>query len=95
MSQVLLVRHGQASWGSADYDVLSDLGERQSRMLGEALATRGGPRPGRAGAMRRHRQTAEQAVAGAGWADVVVDDGWNEFDHADARDAPAGSEARS
>ena len=41
MSQVLLVRHGQASWGSDDYDVLSDLGERQSRMLGEALAARG------------------------------------------------------
>ena len=83
MSQVLLVRHGQASWGSADHDVLSDLGERQSRMLGEALAARGVvPDLVVRGAMRRHRQTAEQAVAGAGWAaDVVVDDGWNEFDH--------------
>ncbi|MBY9074076.1 histidine phosphatase family protein [Nocardioides sp. WL0053] len=83
MSQVLLVRHGQASWGSDDYDVLSDLGERQSRLLGEALAARGVvPDLVVRGAMRRHRQTAEQAVAGAGWAaDVVVDDGWNEFDH--------------
>ena len=30
MSQILLVRHGQASWGSDDYDVLSPLGEKQS-----------------------------------------------------------------
>ena len=60
MSQVLLVRHGQASWGSDDYDVLSDLGERQSRMLGEALAARGVvPDLVVRGAMRRHRQTAE------------------------------------
>lgn len=41
MSQILLVRHGQASWGSADYDVLSPLGEKQSAVLGEALAARG------------------------------------------------------
>ncbi|HLN76231.1 MAG TPA: histidine phosphatase family protein [Nocardioidaceae bacterium] len=83
MSQILLVRHGQASWGSDDYDVLSPLGEKQSRVLGEALAARG-VRPDLVlrGAMRRHRQTAEQAAAGGGWDAVVVeDDGWNEFDH--------------
>jgi broad specificity phosphatase PhoE len=83
MSQVLLVRHGQASWGSDDYDVLSPLGERQSSALGEALTTRG-VRPDLVvrGAMRRHRQTAEQAAAAAGWTtEVVEDDGWNEFDH--------------
>lgn len=83
MSQVLLVRHGQASWGSDDYDVLSPLGEQQSHVLGEALAARG-VRPDVVvrGSMRRHRQTAEHAVAGAGWdADVVADEGWNEFDH--------------
>lgn len=83
MSQILLVRHGQASWGSDDYDVLSPLGEKQSRLLGEALAVRGiAADLVVRGAMRRHRQTTEQAVAGAGWAaEVVEDDGWNEFDH--------------
>ena len=83
MTQVLLVRHGQASWGAEDYDVLSDLGGQQSRVLGAALATRG-VRPDLVvrGAMRRHRQTAEAAVEGAGWdAEVVEDVGWNEFDH--------------
>src|SRR5215212_4740339 len=83
MSVVLLVRHGQASWGAADYDRLSSLGEQQSRVLGAALAARG-VRPDLVvrGAMRRHRQTAEAAAAAAGWAgDVVEDAGWNEFDH--------------
>ena len=77
MSQILLVRHGQASWGAADYDVLSELGERQSFVLGEALAVRG-VRPDLLvrGSMRRHRQTTEQALAGAGWphGDAVVDE---------------------
>lgn len=83
MSQILLVRHGQASWGSADYDVLSPLGEKQSAVLGEALAARGiTPDLLVRGSMKRHRQTAEHAVAGAQWApEVVVDEGWNEFDH--------------
>ena len=83
MSRLLLVRHGQASWGSDDYDVLSPLGEKQSRVLGEAFTARG-VRPDLVvrGAMRRHRQTAEQAAAGGGWAvEVAEDDGWNEFDH--------------
>lgn len=83
MSQILLVRHGQASWGSDDYDVLSSLGEEQSRLLGRSLAARGlRPTTVVRGSMRRHRQTAEEAVGAAGWsADPVVDAGWNEFDH--------------
>ena len=83
MSRILLVRHGQASFGAADYDQLSSLGEEQSRLLGASLAARGvGPDLVLRGSMKRHRQTATAAVAGAGWsADVVEDDGWDEFDH--------------
>lgn len=83
MSLVLLVRHGQASWGAADYDLLSAAGEEQSRVLGAALAARGvHPDVVVRGAMRRHRQTAEAALAGAGWELPVVEDrGWDEFDH--------------
>ena len=83
MSLVLLVRHGQASWGSDDYDRLSALGQEQSRVLGAALAARG-VRPDLVvrGSMLRHRQTAEAAVSGAGWEATVVEDaGWDEFDH--------------
>ena len=83
MSVLLLVRHGQASWGSADYDRLSATGAEQSRLLGASLAARGvRPDVVLRGSMKRHRQTATAAVAGAGWfADVVEDDGWDEFDH--------------
>jgi broad specificity phosphatase PhoE len=83
MSVVLLVRHGQASWASSDYDRLSPLGEEQSRVLGAALVARG-VRPDLlvSGSMRRHRQTAAAAVGAAGWSsDVVEDAGWDEFDH--------------
>ena len=41
MGVVLLVRHGQASFGAADYDNLSPTGHEQSRVLGAALAARG------------------------------------------------------
>ena len=83
MSVVLLVRHGQASFGKADYDNLSELGERQSRVLGRALAARGiQPDLLVTGAMKRHRQTLDAARDAAGWtAPVTVDEGWNEFDH--------------
>ena len=83
MSRILLVRHGQASFGAADYDNLSDTGHEQSRVLGRALAARGvSADVVVAGEMKRHDQTAGGVLEGAGWAaDVTVDAGWNEFDH--------------
>ena len=64
MGLILLVRHGQASWGAADYDQLSPLGEKQGEVLGSWLA-KAGVRPTRlvGGTMRRHRQTAEATAA--------------------------------
>lgn len=41
MGTLYLVRHGQASFGAADYDLLSELGARQCRRLGEYLHARG------------------------------------------------------
>ena len=82
MGQLLLVRHGQASFGSDDYDALSPLGFEQSRMLGEALGSRGISADTVVhGTMRRHRETAQTCAAAAGWsASPVVDAGWDEFD---------------
>jgi broad specificity phosphatase PhoE len=83
MGQILLVRHGQASWGADDYDVLSDLGHRQSALLGASLAARG-ITPDRVvlGSMRRHRETAEGCLRAAGWTVAPeVDADWDEFDH--------------
>ena len=38
MGVLLLVRHGQASLGTADYDRLSDIGRRQAQVTGARLA---------------------------------------------------------
>lgn len=84
MGQLILVRHGQASWGADDYDVLSPLGWEQARMLGENLADRG-MKPTRivTGSMRRHADTADHVAEAAGWSgiDRSVDPRWNEYDH--------------
>ena len=40
MAQFYLVRHGQASFGSDNYDQLSPLGHQQARWLGEYFAER-------------------------------------------------------
>ena len=80
---MLLVRHGQASFGADDYDVLSDLGWTQSRALGAWLASDGfAPALVLHGGMRRQRETAEALLDGGGWdAAMEVDPGWDEFDH--------------
>ncbi len=41
MGTLYLVRHGQASFGAANYDQLSDLGHRQCLRLGEYLRGKG------------------------------------------------------
>jgi broad specificity phosphatase PhoE len=81
MGQIVLVRHGQASWGAEDYDVLSDLGEEQATAVGSALADLR-PDVVVSGSMLRQRRTAELAAAAAGWSVAAsVDERWNEMDH--------------
>jgi broad specificity phosphatase PhoE len=67
MAAIYLVRHGQASYGTADYDKLSDLGRTQSRIVGAALRQRG-VRPAVIvrGDMVRHAETAAEALAAHG-----------------------------
>ena len=85
MGVVLLVRHGQASFGADDYDVLSPTGWEQGRALGTWLAGAGVvPTSLWRGDMRRHRETLEAMAETGGWADppdVTVDAAWDEFDH--------------
>ncbi|HWJ67893.1 MAG TPA: histidine phosphatase family protein [Nocardioides sp.] len=87
MGILLLVRHGQASFGADDYDVLSDTGWEQGRVLGRWLATHGpAPESVLHGGMRRHRETWEAIAEGAALEsasgiDSGVDRDWAEFDH--------------
>lgn len=93
MGVLLLVRHGQASFGSDDYDVLSQVGHEQSRLLGRSLAARGIV-PDRVirGAMRRHQETVAGILEGLGGSvDVELDRGWDEFDFAQVIDVHQGA----
>lgn len=83
MARVLLVRHGQASFGAADYDRLSATGVAQAEHLGRVLAERGEAIDALwSGTMLRHLQTADGLLRGGGYAlPLRTVAGFDEFDH--------------
>jgi broad specificity phosphatase PhoE len=84
MGVLLLVRHGQASLGAADYDRLSDLGRRQAQVVGARLAGTGLPVDRVvAGALSRQRDTAAAVMAALGrpLSELDIDDRLDEYDH--------------
>ncbi len=82
MGTLYLVRHGQASFGAADYDQLSELGRKQSERLGQYWRERGITFDAvLTGTLRRHAQTWEGIAQGAGYdQQVLALDGLNEYD---------------
>ena len=83
MSELYLIRHAQASFGTDDYDKLSNLGHEQSFALGKSLANLGiAPNVWIRGEMRRHRETLEGISRGIGEHNIetTVHSGLNEFD---------------
>jgi broad specificity phosphatase PhoE len=83
MGAIYLIRHGQASFGSANYDQLSDLGHTQARVLGESLKIRV-PQVDRVvtGTMQRHQATASSCLEAMGLSVPMAEHvGFNEFDH--------------
>ncbi len=88
MATLVLVRHGQASLGAEDYDVLSSTGWRQGRALGCYWKARGerfdavhvGPR-------RRHRETWQAVGEG-----LQGPSDWPTFDHLAEMDEHQGPE---
>ncbi len=83
MAKLFIVRHGQASFGEADYDRLSDLGRQQSRWLGEYFTQRGiNFRLVATGGLSRQRDTASEILDVMGDADAVTNvyPGLNEYD---------------
>jgi broad specificity phosphatase PhoE len=88
MSSIYLVRHGQASFGAADYDQLSELGVRQSALLGQWLVKTGQDQNMPllvTGSHRRHQQSSKACLAAmsATTAErhILHDPGFDEFDH--------------
>lgn len=80
MPRLYLIRHGQASFGHANYDQLSGTGKKQSALISghfqesvlkDAVVY--------SGAMQRHKETLQLAVGEN--INTIFLDGLNEFDH--------------
>jgi len=66
MALIVLVRHGQASAGTANYDQLSGVGQKQAALLGEHWhAEQFKPVAAYSGTLQRQRHTAELALHNA------------------------------
>src|SRR5687768_7805849 len=82
MSTLYLVRHGQASFGTDNYDQLSSLGRQQIKILAEHLAA-SGERFDRiySGTLQRQRETAEILASTLGLdTPIVVHGAYDEYD---------------
>jgi broad specificity phosphatase PhoE len=83
MAAIYLIRHGQASFGQHNYDALSELGIRQSTLIGSGfkqrqiqfdLVVKG--------AMQRHAQTAEHCLQAMDYQGAIeIDPLFNEYPH--------------
>jgi broad specificity phosphatase PhoE len=86
VGSIYLIRHGQASFGADDYDVLSPIGIRQAEVVGAHLAQLG-TRLDRSlsGDLRRQQHTANTALEQLRAASIdapalEIDSAFNEFD---------------
>ena len=82
MGTLHLVRHGQASFGTDDYDRLSDLGHRQCVALGQHFLAKGQRFDAVfMGSLRRHRESFEGIACGLdGLPEPTVLTGLDEYD---------------
>ena len=81
MSELILIRHAQASFGHENYDNLSELGHDQAALLG-SLFDKLNIAPDRVviGTQKRHQQTLENFKLNC---QVDKHPGWNEYDFRD------------
>jgi len=86
VGSIYLIRHGQASFGADDYDVLSPTGIRQAEILGQHLAGLGISFDRcLSGDLRRQQHTANSALeqyaaVGLPVPTLEIDPAFNEFD---------------
>ncbi|NOX39708.1 MAG: histidine phosphatase family protein [Alphaproteobacteria bacterium] len=82
MGELYFIRHGQASYGAANYDKLSALGHQQSLWLGQHLAANtDGFDQIIHGNLRRHRETLVGLEKNLTGADTVEDARLNEMSY--------------
>ncbi len=85
MASIYLIRHGQASFGKADYDQLSEKGAEQAKILGKYWQSMPAPTQIYAGDLLRHGQTLDNFLLGyqGKKPSTILHSGFNEFNHVD------------
>lgn len=83
MKNIFLVRHGQASAGTDNYDRLSKLGIKQAELLGQYWQQSGfNIQAAYSGSLERQQHTAELALTGLAESPTIKTvDALNEYDH--------------
>jgi len=82
MSKITLIRHGQASFGAENYDLLSDIGRQQAAAVGEYFSKNHIQFDSIIhGQMSRQTETAQIVATTCGFTGpLILDNGANEFD---------------
>lgn len=85
MAAIYLIRHGQASFGKADYDQLSEKGGKQAVILGQYWQSNSAPNKYYSGDLLRHGQTLKCFTEGyqGDETPITIHSGFNEFNHVD------------
>lgn len=87
MAEIILLRHGQASFGTDDYDALSTLGHEQAAITADYLLRSGEVIDAvYSGSLKRQQQTAQAIVerfnSAYGQApEIITDPGFNELEN--------------
>lgn len=89
MPSVLLIRHGQASFGAAEYDELSDLGVRQAEALADRLSRLDPYALTVEGSLARQRATTSILLGDVDGGSRRTDPRWDEYDHRDILEVAA------
>lgn len=87
MMELYFIRHGQASFGEADYDRLSPVGELQALLLGRRFRKSGARFDAvYSGSLKRQVQTAKivmNQMDGGGGDRIIIDSNFNELESSD------------
>jgi len=78
VGRIILIRHGQASFGASDYDLLSELGKKQADITGRFFAKAGIHFDAAySGTLKRQKQTAEIVLNSIS---AQISDSFDEYD---------------
>jgi len=81
VGRIILIRHGQASFGASDYDLLSEIGKKQADITGRFFAKAGIYFDAAySGTLKRQKQTADIVLNSGNAISVKVAEAFDEYD---------------